>query len=344
MRTLVTGASGHIGNHLVRELLARGHEVTALVRPTSDPRSLHDLRIRRVLGDVLEPASLAEAAEGAEVVFHAAANFSIWSKNPADILRPSIEGTRNVIAAAARAGAKRIVHTSSCVAMGFCERADAPLRTERDWRGESHVDYYRAKTDGERAAVEAAREHALPIVTLCPTLVLGARDFRVTPSTRMLLDLANGSGPTVDGGANVVGAADVARAHVLAAERGRPGERYLVGGENLTLVRLGELVAACTGRAPKHVAAPRWVFHGLAAFAELGASISGKPPSLTRAAVRDVIGKYAWFDVSKAREELGFEAAPAAEVVRETIAWLAEQGRLTPAVAAEVAKRTPAAA
>lgn len=344
MRALVTGASGHIGANIVRELLEKGHEVVGLVRRTSDLRGVEGLPVELVHGDVLDPASLDPAMRGVEVVFHTAANFSVWSKRPDEVLRPSIEGTRNVFAAAARAGARRVVHTSSCAAVGFSDRADAPPRTERDWRDATHLDYYRAKIDGERAAQEAAAEHGVEVVVLCPTLVLGPLDYRVTPSMRPVLDMANGTGPTLEGGANVVGVRDVARAQLLAAERGRPGERYLVGGDNLTLRRIGELVAASTGRTPKHVTAPRWVFLAMSAMAELGAAVTGRPPQLTRAAVRDVVGTWAWFDCTKAKDELGFEAEPADRVVREALEWFLEQGWLAPAVAEAVRGATAARA
>ncbi|MBI4956328.1 MAG: NAD-dependent epimerase/dehydratase family protein [Myxococcales bacterium] len=335
MRALVTGASGHIGANIVRELLAQGHEPVALVRRTSDTRGLAGLAVELVQGDILDPASLDAAMRGVEVVHHAAANFAVWSKRREDVLRPALEGTGNVFAAAARAGVRRIVHTSSSAAVGF-SRSPSELRSEKDFRETSHLAYYEAKTAGEKLAYELAREHGVPVVVTCPTLVLGSFDYRVTPSMRPVLDMANGRGPTTEGGTSIVSARDVARAHLLAAERGRPGERYIIGGENLTLKQIGALVATWTGRTPKHVALPRWAFLTVAALQEAGAALTGRAPALTRAAVRDVIGQYAWYDVTKAERELGFAATPPAEVIDETMRWFLDAGWLAPAVAERV--------
>ena len=335
MKALVTGASGHIGSHIVRELLAGGHEPVALVRRTSDRRALGGLDVEVRRGDILDMESLDEAMRGVDLVFHAAANFAIWARDDGDILRPALDGTRNVFAAAARAGVRRVVYTSSSVAVGFSDGPDS-LRTEKDFRTSSHLAYYRAKTEGEHLAQELSRDLGVEVVVVCPALVLGAGDYRITPSMRPLLDMANGNGATFEGGAGVVSARDVARAHVLAAERGRPGERYIVSGENLTLRQIGELVASHTGRAPKHLAAPRWVLLCMAGVAEAASALTGRPPAITRAAVRDVLGKYAWFDCRKARDELGFRAAPAVEVVAETMRWFLDEGFLVPAVAERV--------
>jgi dihydroflavonol-4-reductase len=335
-QAFVTGANGHIGSNIVRELLARDHEVTAFVRPTADRRSLSGLPIRIVEGDVLEAAGTERAMAGAELVFHAAANFSLWAKDDDEILRPSIEGTRNVLLAAKRVGARRVVYTSSAAAVGASETADR-LLTAEDWSVDPRVPYYQAKVRGERLARDLAREEGVDLVTVCPTLVLGAHDYRMTPSQRPVVDLVNGKGVTVDGGMNVVSVRDVAEGHVLAATEGRSFGRYILGGDNMTVSELGSMIGVLTGVTPRHVRLPKWAFKGLAALLEIGAGIRNSAPLLTRAAVDDVLGKYAWYDTEPSRYELGLEPAPAMVVVAEALAWYAERGWLHPSIARRLA-------
>ncbi|MBI2395701.1 MAG: NAD-dependent epimerase/dehydratase family protein [Deltaproteobacteria bacterium] len=333
-RILVTGASGHIGGNVVRELLRQGRKPVAFVRSTSAPESLATVEVERRVGDVRNPASLEAAMRGCDAVIHCAANFAVWARREEEILRPTLEGAANVLKAASRAGIKRIVYTSSCVAVGFSSRPDA-LRNEGDWNDTPHMAYYRAKTDAERLAVALGEELRLEVVSLCPTLVLGAHDYRVTPSTRPILDMANGSGATFEGGTSLVSVQDVARAHVAALTRGAAGDRFILGGENLTLKAIAALVAEVTGRASSHMSMPRWAFRTVAALMEAGAAVTGKPPGLTRAAIDDLLGKYAWYDGSRARTTLGFEPRSAREVIRETVAWFIERGLLKPAVLAQ---------
>jgi dihydroflavonol-4-reductase len=337
-RAFVTGANGHIGASIVKELEGRGYEVSGLVRPGSDRRGLEGSALTIHEGDVLDAPSVARAMKGADVVFHCAASFALWARDPDEILRPALEGTRNVLEAAASAGVRRVVHTSSAAAVGASTSADR-LLMEDDWFDDPRVPYYQAKTQSERLAVRLARERGIDLVTVCPTMVLGAGDYRLTPSQRVLLDLVNGKGVTVDGGTNVVSAADVAVGHVLAAERGRPFERYILGGDNLSIVEIGGLLEALTGVRPKHLRLPRWAFKGIAAVMELGAGIRHRAPAMTRAAVDDVLGKYAWYDLTRARAELGFEAAPAMLVIAEAIQWYGQMGWLVPGVAAQFEER-----
>lgn len=333
-RILVTGASGHIGGNVVRELLRQGRKPIAFVRPSSPPESLATLDVERRSGDVLEPETLDMAMRGCDAVIHCAANFSVWARREEDILRPTLEGTANVLKAAVHAGIRRVVYTSSCVAVGFSKRPDA-LRNEGDWNDAPHMAYYRAKTDAERLALKLGEELRLEVVSLCPTLVLGAHDYRVTPSTKMILDMANGNGATFDGGASLVSVQDVARAHVAALTRGAAGERFILGGENLTLQAIGAQVAELTGRPIHHLTMPRWAFRTVAALMEAGAAVTGKAPGLTRAAIDDLLGSYAWYDGSRARATLDFEPRSPREVVRETMAWFVERSLLKPAALAQ---------
>jgi len=176
----------------------------------------------------------------------------------------------------------------------------------------------------------------LELVVLCPTQVVGRGDYRITPSTKVLLDMLNGSGATIDGGTNLVSAAEVGLAHVLAAEQAPAGERLLLGGENITLRQLGSMIEQISGQAVKHLSLPRWSFLAMAAVMELGARLSGKPPTLTRAAVHDLHGKFAWYDCSKAERLLDWHAQPAYETVAETVTWLLQIDALDPKAAAAI--------
>jgi dihydroflavonol-4-reductase len=335
MKVMLTGATGHIGSNVARELIAQGHEVVALVREKSSRKGIEGLAMKIVVGDVLDPASLAKACEGADAVIHCAAEFAIWAPDPTTISLPAVQGTENVLRAAATAGVKRVVVTSSAAAVGGSTRPN-DLRTENDWFDDATVPYYRAKMEAERTAKRLSAELGLATIILLPTLVLGPNDHRITPSMRPVLDLANGKQPTVDGGMNVVSVRDVARAHVRALERGEPGERYLIAGDNVTVKDLGAMIAAYTGKVPAHMTLPKWAVRVAASVMEAGAALTGKAPGLTRAAVDDVLGKYAWVDGGKGRAAFDLHPMDARSVVEDTLRWFLESGKLEPRIADKV--------
>jgi len=321
---LVTGATGHIGSTLCRALSEAGVAVRALVRPSSDRSVLEALGAEIVEGDVLDPGSLRRGAAGVDAVFHLAAVFDLHPKDLALAERVAVEGTRNALATARGAGA-RVVLASSVAAAGV---ADGPstLLDEESWADAPNVPYYRVKLAQEREALRAAAELGVDLVRVLPTLVLGPGDGRITPSTRWLLDMALGRGATADGGVNVVDVRDLANAFVAAARSATPGERLIVGGENVLLRDFGAEVSRRTGRPLRHVTLPRWAMGMLAATMELGASLGGGRPALTRDLVRDVYGRFAWYDVSRARERLGLVARPLAVTVADALDDLAQRG------------------
>lgn len=321
-RALVTGATGHIGSTLCRALLERGLEVIALVRESSDRSPLAGLDLDVACGDVLDAGGLADAARGCDVVFHAAAIFEVHERHRDEMHRVAVEGAHNAVRAAKRANA-RLVFTGSVSAVGFA-REPGTLLDERSWATDLHVPYYRAKLESERIALDAASE--VDVVTVLPTLVLGPGDHRVTPSSRMFVDMLTGSGATVDGGANVIDVRDVAWGMVSAAERGRRGERYILGGENVLVRDLGDAATRLSGRPVPHLDLPRWAFSGIAMGMELASSITGRAPSMTRAAVRDVLGRYAWYDTTRARTELGLVPRPLHETLTDAARFFEARG------------------
>jgi dihydroflavonol-4-reductase len=326
-RALVTGASGHLGANLVRELLEQGWDVVPLVRVTSRLAGLDGLDVRVRFGDVLDRASLDAAVQGCEVVFHAAAVHRVWAEDPErEIVVPAMEGTRNVLGAAAAAGVRRVIHTSSCNTVGFSANPDE-LLTEDHFMEDPHLPYILAKVRSERLALRLGRELGVDVVVLNPTGILGPHDHRITPTTAFLRDVLQG-GPVLPGSQNLVHVRDVARAHVLAVERGVPGERYLVGGANVTAEALIGHVFELTGRRPRVLRGPRWLFLLLGWAMERVARLRGGEPALSVDLVRDAWGRSAVFDTSRARAVLGFVGRGPREVLQDTLRWLEAVGEL----------------
>lgn len=331
MRALVTGANGHIGANLVRDLLEHGWTVRALVREGADLRGLAGLDVETTHGDVRDEEAVRKAMDGCELVFHLAAPYVLWARDEAEIVGPAVSGSENVLRAARAAGARRVVMTSSSNAVGFTTDPSRPL-DETSWNAVTNSPYVRAKNAQERRARELAEELDLDLVTILPTAVLGRLDYRKTPTTAPVVDALAGKGP-VPFPMNLVDVRDVARAHVLAAERGARGARYLVGGDNVDVPTLAALIEQLTGRRPTEGLPPMWLLRVVASVAELGARLHGKPPVLTRALLDDAAGRAPVFDCTRARTELGLEPRGAEEVLRETQAWARTMGWLPEAKA-----------
>lgn len=312
MRALVTGAAGFIGGHVAAALAAAGAEVRAFDRepPPEAPG------VEPVAGDLLDPAALGRALDGCDAIFHLAALYSYDRADTAAMEAINIEGTRRLLDAAARGGARRrIVHTSSC---GTCGPVPGRAATEEDappaW--ELSVPYKRTKLEGERVAIRAARE-GLDVLVVNPTTPVGPGDRRPTPTGKMVADVAHGRARAhlARGALNVVAVEDVAAGHLLAHERGRPAERYLLGGENLPMREVFALVASAAGRRPPRIAIPWRLAHAAARLADAALGVVGRQPSLlvldeVRLAREPMI-----FDDSKARRELGYRSRPAAEAL-----------------------------
>src|SRR5947207_5153039 len=328
--TLVTGANGHLGNNLCRLLVARGEPVRAMIRPSADAAPLAGLDLEIVRGDIMDPASTAHALEGCRRLYHTAAGFLMWSKDPErDIIRPSVEGTRNVMEAAARAGIEKLVYTSSSGTMGHSASPDR-LFDETNFNSEPHTHYLRGKIAAEREAFAIAERTRLPMVSIHPGLILGPRFWKPSESVAQIVQFMNQGAPVYfDGGFSGVDVEDVARGAVLAMEKGRSGERYILAGENLTVKGLFDLLAELTGLPAPSVKLPVGVIRALAAGLELVSRLTGSRPMIDRSQVDEFAGKYAYFNCSKAERELGYTYRSARETVRRTVAWIVERGLVT---------------
>ena len=331
MKALVTGASGFVGAALARTLLAAGWQVRVLVRAGSDRRNLRTLTVHSAIGDLTDTASLERAVEDCDAVFHAAADYRLWVPDPQSMYEANVEGTRNLLEAASRAGVKRIVYTSSVACIGL--PADGSVGTEDTPVSlKSMVGHYkRSKFLAEQAALEAA-ERGVPVVIVNPAAPVGPRDLKPTPTGQIVLDAALGRTPAyVDTGLNIVHVDDVAAGHVLAFHYGRVGERYILGGENLPLRDILVEITALAGRSPPRLKLPHGVVLPIAYLAEGFARLSGRSTRVTVDSVR-MARKRMYFSSEKAMRELGYSYRPARLAFADALEWFRAEGYLrTPA-------------
>jgi dihydroflavonol-4-reductase len=328
MTTLVTGATGFVGSAVARSLAARGHELRLLTRPSSDRRNLAGLQAEVVEGDLTDPASLARAAAGCRFVFHVAADYRFWVPDPEEMLRTNVAGSLAMLRAAMAAGAERIVYCSSVAALGQIgdgTQADetTPVK-EADFVGI----YKRSKYLAERAVLELAKREGAPVVVVNPAAPVGPRDIKPTPTGKMILDAAAGRVPAyIDTGLNIVHVDDVAEGHVLALERGRIGEHYVLGGENMSLREILILVADVAGGRPPFLRLPEAVVWPAAVVMEGLARLTGIQPMMTRAHLK-MARKKMYYSSAKAAAELGYHARPARAAVEDAVAWFRANGML----------------
>ena len=334
-RVLVTGANGHIGANTVRSLLKRNYQVVPMVRKGADLRGIEKLGIDYVYGDILDYDAVVSALKGCDVVVHHASVYKMWVQDRNEILQPAIDGTENIFKAANETGVERIVYTSSMAAIGFANHPDQ-LRTPNDWNQDPHSNYYCAKTISEHIAVELSEKYGIPTIRLCPTLVLGPLDYRLTPSTKSLLDLINGTQTTYEGGLNYVHVFDVAEAHAQAIEKGDPGSRFIVGGENVHLKQVATLIYNITGHKPVHLGVTGPIAELTGAILGGISRITNKPPPYDRAVVKDMVGRYGYFDCNNTNEVFSLRPRGAEEVVQDTVRWLLFLGLIKPRAAKRI--------
>jgi dihydroflavonol-4-reductase len=325
-QVFVTGASGFVGSAVVRALVGAGFAVRALVRASSPRINLEGLDIEIHDGDMRDPTAVARAARGARYVFHVAADYRLWARDPQDIVRNNVEGTRAVVAAAKAAGAERIVYTSS-VATLRPSAADVPGdETGALDESEAIGSYKRSKVAAERFVESVIVGDSLPAVIVNPTAPVGPRDVRPTPTGRIIVEAASGRMPAfVDTGLNLVHADDVAAGHVAALKYGRIGERYILGGENMTLADMLAKIARLVGRRPPRVRLARHLVFPLAYAAEAAARITGQEPFVTLDGLRMAKNRM-FFTSAKAERELGYRARPADAAIRDAVRWFHKMG------------------
>lgn len=321
MKAVVTGANGLIGANLLRDLLRSGHQVRAMVRPTGDQTHIVSLPVEIIHGDVLDPRSLGQAMAGCDWVFHTAVHFSYWGHTPEDMARTAVDGTRNVLIAARDAGIRRVVMTSSSVTLGadYSTTVRDEYENADDRNNESA--YVRAKIDQEREAVALARAIGIDLIIACPTLSVGPFGAALGPSNGVITSyLADPLRLTWAGGCNIVSVRDVARGHILLAERGLPGERFVLGSENLHWHEIHAMVAELSGVAPPGPPASATTCYWVALAEEARATITGTAPLATRAQAK-MVGRYYWYSHGRAAA-IGYAPRPSREALIDAIAWL----------------------
>jgi dihydroflavonol-4-reductase len=326
MRTFVTGGTGFIGGAVVRHLLEGGHEVRALVRRGADTRQLNGLPVERVEGDLLDPESLRRGMAGCGWVFHVAALYSFWGHTWEDFYQTNLGGTRRVLEAAQQEGVERIVYTSSIAALGI-HKDRSPATEDTPSILADHIGpYHRSKFLAEEAARGFARQ-GLPVVIVNPSTPVGIGDHKPTPTGQIIVDFLNGRMfGYVDTGLNIVDVEDVAAGHLLAVERGQVGQRYILGGENLTLKQILDLLAEVSGRPPVRLRIPHWVAQ---CWSYVDVTMAKLSPHRTPAATPDKVRlsrRYEFFDPGKAVRELGLPQTPVREALRKAVEWYRAHG------------------
>jgi len=326
MTALVTGANGFLGSAVVRALLAEGTAVRALVRRGSDRRNLTGLDVEIADGDVTDLESLRRAAAGCTAVFHVAADYRLWVADPKPMYRANVDGSLNVLEAAASAGATRMVYTSSVAVLGL-NRNRAPADEETPVSLADMVGHYkRSRFLAEAAVRKRAAELEFPVVTVNPSTPIGPRDVKPTPTGRILLDAAAGRMPAfVDTGLNLVHVDDVAQGHLAALKLGTPGERYILGGDDFTLQQILTLVAEHVGKRASTIRLPHWSVYPVAVAAEAVARITKREPRVTLDGVR-MSTKHMYFSSRKAERELRYRWRDPRLAVAAAVDWFKANG------------------
>lgn len=319
--TLVTGATGFIGWHVARKLLGRGHAVRALVRPTS---KIRELDIEVVNGDLRDSESVERAVTGCGLVFHVAADYRLWAKDPDELYRSNVEGTRNLLNAARRCGVDRVVYTSTVGCIGIPK--DRPGSEDTEVRLEQMAGAYkRSKFQAEQVAAEFARS-GFSVVIVNPTAPMGDHDFKPTPTGKIVVDYLKGAMPAfVDTGLNLVDVQDTAEGHLLAAERGRTGERYILGCENLTLEQILERLAKISGGDVPRWRIPYAVAYAAGLASTTWANLTGREPRAPLDAVK-MARKKMFVSSDKAKRDLGFNPGPVDGALKRAVDWFQANG------------------
>ena len=329
MATLVTGATGFVGLHVARLLVERTKDVRVLVRPTSDRRFIQSLPVSFYEGDLRNASSLTKALEGVTTVFHVAADYRLWSRDPNELYESNLRGTNNLISAARKAGIERFIYTSTVGTIAVPHASRLPDETTKATLNDMIGHYKKSKLMAEEAVLDAAAK-GFPAVVVNPTTPVGPCDWKPTPTGRIILDFLNGRMPAyVDTGMNVVGVEDVAEGHWLALQRGRIGQRYILGGRNMTLKQILDSLATATHRRAPRVKMP-YAVALMAGYAEnMFCSITGREPRIPLEGVR--MSRHKMFvDCSLATRELGFTSGSVDAALERAARWYIDNGYVAP--------------
>src|SRR5438132_3501352 len=326
MLAFVTGATGFVGSHVARALAEQGAELRLLVRATSDPRNIQDLRAERVTGDLRDPASLERAMAGCDVVFHVAADYRLWVRDPEQMYRSNVNGTRAVLEAARKNRVWRVVYTSSVATMGFTSNGRPADESSPVSLDDMIGHYKRSKFMAEQLAMEAGRS-GMDVVVVNPTTPVGEQDIKPTPTGRIIVDFLKKKFPAyVDTGLNLVDVRECARGHVAALEKGRSGERYILGGENLTLKQILDKLSAITGLPSPKVRVPYAVALLAGVVDEMVTGrILRREPRATIEAVQ-MSRKKMFVTSGKAVRELGWKVVPVKDALGRAVEWFRANG------------------
>ncbi len=329
MRCFVTGATGFLGSHVARQLLKRGADLRLLVRSTSRTENIDDLPAERTVGDLTDCESLKRGMAGCEFVFHVAADYRLWSRNGQELYQSNVEGTRNILQAARESGIRRVIYTSSVATMGFGNNGRVTDESTPVALSNMIGDYKRSKFMAERLVLEAGQS-GQNVVMVNPTTPIGERDIKPTPTGRIIVDFLKRKFPAyVDTGLNLVDVVDCAQGHLLAMEKAVPGERYILGGENLTLKQILDKLAEITGLASPKVKLPYAVAYATGVVDTLfTGKILQREPRVTLDSVR--MGRKKMFVTSaKAERSLGWNPGPVDNALRRAVEWFQANGYAT---------------
>ena len=324
MKTLVTGATGFLGSAIVRELLNDGRDVRVIARPNADLRNIDGLDLETVSGDLLDENSLKSAIEGCDTIYHAAAYYSFWDKNKNLIYDINVGGTRSLLQAALELGVKKVVYTSTVGCLGLNQDGSPANEDTPHDPATLCNDYKLSKFQAEQTAKEFV-EKGLPLVIVNPSTPVGPRDIKPTPTGKIILDFLNRKTPAyVDTGLNLIDVRDCARGHILAEQKGRVGERYILGNQNFSLKEIFQLLEKITGLKAPTIKMPYWVAYAAGWSCEMASNyITGKPPAVPLGGVK--MAKYfMYFDPAKAIRELGLPQNPVENALEEAVSWFRE--------------------
>ena len=321
MKTLVTGANGFVGSAVLRLLTNKGHDVRALARPDSDRRNFEGIDVEITEGDLRNTESLKRAVKGCNILFHIAADYRLWIPDPDTMYKTNVDGTRNLIIAATDAGVEKIVYTSSVATLGFNENGTPSDETTPASLKNMFGHYKRSKFMAEQEVHKLVKERSCPVTIVNPSTPVGPRDIKPTPTGRIVLDTLRSRMPAyVDTGLNIVHVDDVANGHLLALEKGEIGERYILGGDNMTLASILEYICVSQDMSPPTIKLPHNLVLPIAWFMERIASITHKEPRATVDSIR-MSKKMMFYSSEKAKEKLGYQSRPGIEGLKDAIDW-----------------------